>query len=265
MMQLLTDQKMIIAGPCALESKDQLQQSVRIIQQLGIRIMRASVWKPRTKPGWDGSGDETVPFLLEETLSRGIVPATEVLNRHHAQTIVSAMSSFGNDAKIVVWIGARNQNHLEQIAIAKTLLCSHEGILLMYKNQLWPDEGHWLGIHDHLVHAGFPRNRLLTCHRGFFCDQEAHPCGYRNKPDFPMAMSVKAKIGVPMLLDPSHIGGSADNVYAVCQSCIAYDFDGFMIEMHHEPMAAKIDAKQQLSPDQLFRVLEYLGAHVTKK
>ena len=93
-------------------------------------------------------------------------------------------------------------------------------------------------------------------YRGFSPGKVPNPKGYRNLPDYEMAMRVKEKTGLPMLLDPSHIGGSCDNVLEVCSAATAYDFDGYIIEVHCDPVNAKTDAKQQLNPHQFHELLK---------
>ncbi len=249
---------LIIAGPCALESRQQLRSCVQHLKEMGISLIRASLWKPRTQPGWEGLGWMSLPLLLEETLSHGLIPATEILSAEHAQMVVTALEQYGSSAKMLVWIGSRNQNHIEQQKIASILARGHTGIWLMCKNQMWECEKHWIGISEHILSAGFPRERLLLCHRGFSPGKWPNPQGYRNLPDFEMAMRVKAKTGLKMLIDPSHIGGSPDNVVEICRQAVGYDVDGYIVEMHAAPEKAKTDAKQQLSPDQMQQLLEMI-------
>lgn len=250
--------KLIIAGPCALESREQLGESVQSLKMMGISTIRASLWKPRTQPGWEGLGWMSLPLLLEETLPLDMIPATEILCAEHASMVVEALAHYGKNGRIIVWLGSRNQNHIEQQKIARILAGGPEGIHFMFKNQMWEDEKHWLGIYEHLLAGGFPRERLLTCHRGFSPGKSPNPDCYRNLPDFEMAMRVKEKMGIPMLLDPSHIGGSRENVMKICAMAAPYSFDGYMIEVHKSPEQAKTDAKQQLSVQEMQSVLGIL-------
>lgn len=245
----------LIAGPCALESRAQLKQSVSSLKRLGISAIRASLWKPRTQPGWEGLGWMYLPTLMEETLSHGLMPATEIITSEHAQMVVDAMKNVDENSRMLVWLGARNQNHIEQTKIAKILAEGPKGLFLMFKNQMWDDERHWMGIYEHIVSAGFPKERLLMCHRGFCPGKSPNPRGYRNLPDYEMAMRMKLAAGLPMVLDPSHIGGTAANVFEVIRQAKAYDFDGFIVEVHHDPTKAKTDIKQQLSVEQFQELL----------
>lgn len=250
--------KIIIAGPCALESKAQLKHTVKHLKGMGVKIIRACLWKPRTRPGWEGVGMWGLYYLLEETLPLGLVPATEVLNAEHAKMILEALKSFDEDAKIIVWIGARNQNHFEQRAIAHILADGPPNILLMFKNQMWEDAKHWLGIYEHIVQAGFPKNRLIGCHRGFAPGRDPNVDDLRNLPNFEMAMMVKETLNIPMLLDPSHIAGISTKVFDIVKLSQSYAFNGFMVEVHPDNKNAKTDANQQLSLDEFFVFLSFI-------
>ncbi|MGA8164330.1 MAG: hypothetical protein WB791_04805 [Waddliaceae bacterium] len=252
--------QLIIAGPCALESREQLKVCVRELNSLGIKHIRASLWKPRTHPGWEGMGILSLLTLLEETLPYGIVPATEVLTPEQASLIVEGLRSYDHRAPMLVWIGARNQNHITQRCIAEILASGGEGIHLMFKNQMWEDERHWLGIFAHLIEAGFPSERLLVCHRGFSPGRLPNPYGYRNLPNFEMAKRVKEKTGLSMLIDPSHIGGTQANVFRILEEAKTYPFDGYLIEVHLDPENAKTDGKQQLTFVQLKQVIQMRAA-----
>jgi chorismate mutase len=250
--------KWLIAGPCALESRTQLQKAVQVLKKMGIAMVRACLCKPRTQPGWEGIGFGSLQLLLEETIPHGVVPATELMTAEHAMMVVNSLEDFGEDAKIIVWLGSRNQNHVEQKNIAKILATGPEGITLMFKNQMWEDERHWFGIYEHLLSGGFPKERMLSCHRGFSPGKLDNPNQYRNVPDFEMAMRMKERMGIPMLIDPSHMGGSSANVLKICQFASTYAFDGYMIEVHADPEHAKTDAGQQLSYSNFAELLKII-------
>jgi len=254
----INNKRPIIAGPCALESRQQLKASVKLLKKYDIPVFRACLWKPRTKPGWDGIGYLGVGMLLEETLSAGMIPATEVVTARHAECLAESIKAFDPQAKMLLWIGARNQNHFEVSEIARILSRGPEGIYLMFKNQMWEDEAHWLGIAEHLLEHGFPRERLLTCHRGFAPGKTPNPHNLRNIPEFEMSMRVKSKLSIPTIFDPSHIGGSPENIHSMMKQALTYNYDGFIIEVHPHPVIAKTDSKQQLAPHQFEELLHLI-------
>jgi|EndMetStandDraft_5_1072996.scaffolds.fasta_scaffold57031_3 chorismate mutase len=256
-----TFKKITIAGPCALESRAQIIQCVEELKKLGVEVVRACLWKPRTVPGWEGLGFLGLPMLLEETLSRDVTPASEIMTPIHAQMCVDALKHFGDKGRMIVWIGARNQNHFEIHRMAHILAEGPPSLLLMFKNQVWLDKKHWYGIYQHIIHAGFPQERLLSCHRGFHPHRSENPLQLRNLPEYEMAMELKESMGIPMLLDPSHIAGARDKVFQVVEESFHYDFDGYMIEVHHDIDQAKTDVNQQLTFDQLGKLLEMIKAN----
>ncbi|MFT4552219.1 MAG: 3-deoxy-D-arabino-heptulosonate 7-phosphate (DAHP) synthase [Chlamydiales bacterium] len=245
-----------IAGPCALESREQLKECATVLRQVGVKVIRASLWKPRTQPGWEGLGDEGAKILMEETVPLGLIPATEIITAEHAELLDREIQNYGKDARLLVWLGARNQNHFEQKKIAKVLAEGSGQTYLMIKNQPWDNEKHWLGILEHIINEGLPRNRLLMCHRGFSPGRQENPRSYRNLPDLDMAMRVRLKTGVPMILDPSHIGGTRERVLEILRLAKKYSFDGNIIEVHNDPENARTDKEQQLSLDLFRKTLE---------
>ena len=148
---------------------------------------------------------------------------------------------------------------MEQKKMAKILATGPDGITLMFKNQMWEDEKHWLGILEHILSEGFPKELILMCHRGFAPGRAENPRGLRNLPDFEMAMRVKEKTALPMLLDPSHIAGQSALTLDICREAHHYAFDGYLVEMHSHPESAKTDAKQQLSPNQFQDFLQIIA------
>jgi len=252
------NQQIIIAGPCAAESRSQVMGCARELKEMQIDGIRTSLWKPRTSPGFEGVGVVGIPWLVE-VMEMGLIAATEVLLPKHVTAIVEIVNKTNVEAQLLLWLGSRNQNHFIQRQIAKRLL--HEGpnnALLMIKNQPWEEEKHWLGILDHVLQTGFPEKRILLCHRGFAPGDKNNPHNLRNLPNFDMAMKVREKTQRPMILDPSHIGGSVENVLQVIQDSLAFSFDGLMIEVHPDPTMAATDAKQQLNVNQLKEVLKLI-------
>ena len=127
---------------------------------------------------------------------------------------------------------------------------------LLVKNQPWADEKHWLGIVRHLESVGFPLERILLCHRGFHPDGMKNLQGLRNIPDWEMVRRVKEQTGLPMIIDPSHVGGTVDKVIKIATEASETGlFDGLLIEAHPTPTVARTDAKQQLTILQLEQLL----------
>lgn len=250
-----TKQKIIIAGPCAAESREQVISCARELKKRGIKIMRASLWKPRTKPGFEGVGEKGIDWFAQVT-KMGITVATEVLFPDQVSQVLKIINKKGNPNKILFWIGSRNQNHILQREIALRIKKeASKSVKLLIKNQPWREEKHWLGIIDHVLSIGLEKDRIILNHRGFSPKGE-NPFGLRNFPDFEMAMKIKNLTGLSMVLDPSHIGGTVENVLLIMKKATQYSFDGAMIEVHPKPVEAKSDAKQQLSFSELDKLLK---------
>lgn len=239
---------MIIAGPCGMESEELLDVSIaEVKKRKHITYMRLNLWKPRTKPGFEGLGKEGT-HLLKKAVAEGINPGIEVLTADQAAHVADTVFAQNPKAKLLIWIGARNQNHLVQRDIAKVAKDDNR-IKLMAKNQPWHNKKHWEGIVEHILHAGMPQDRFWICDRGFVphVPYTPNPHNYRNVPDHAMAMEVKETFSVPMIFDPSHTGGSVENVFTITDEAKKHQYDGYIIEVHPKPHTAKSDAKQQLT------------------
>lgn len=250
-----TKQKIIIAGPCAAESLEQVIMAAIQLKKRGIKVMRASLWKPRTKPGFEGVGEKGIDWFAAVT-KMGITIATEVLFPDQVSQVLEIIKKKGNPDKVLFWIGSRNQNHILQREISLRIKKeAPKSVKLLIKNQPWREERHWLGIIDHVLSSGLEKDRIILNHRGFSPKGE-NPFGLRNFPDFEMAMKIKSLTGLSMVLDPSHIGGTVENVFLIMEKAKQYDFDGAMIEVHPKPIEAKSDAKQQLTFSELDKLLK---------
>ncbi len=238
-------QAIIIAGPCAAESEEQILFCATEAKKRNIDFLRVSLWKPRTKPGFDGMGEKGIDLLVK-VAKMGINPSTEVIIPEHAEKVIRAVLGATPNGKVLIWIGARNQNHYIQQEIAR-VIAKEKRVMLMVKNQPWPNIDHWEGIIEHVLHGGINPKNLLICHRGFSPNGHPNPHGYRNVPDYEMTQKIKQKFGLPMLFDPSHTGGSVRNVFRIAKEAKKHSFDGMIIEVHPNPKKAKSDAKQQLT------------------
>lgn len=242
------EQLTVIPGPCAAESRDQVVQTASEALRRNLKTIRSSLWKPRTKPGFEGVGEEGIPWLVE-VAQMGIAPGTEVLLPEHAERVMNAMETVRGRKRLLLWIGSRNQNHMIQQEIGR-VVGGADWVTLGIKNQPWSDETHWDGIIDHVLKGGAREDQLIIVHRGFAPSSN----GFRNPADLPMAMKIKEGRGnrIPMLIDISHIGGFVESVLNVAKEAMSFrkenkKFDGLMVEVHPDPIHALTDAKQQLT------------------
>lgn len=233
----------IIAGPCSAETEEQVMCTARQLADKGCHIFRAGVWKPRTKPGgFEGNGEEALPWLKRVKAETGMLVATEVATPEHVEMVLK----YGID---VLWIGARTSaNPFAMQAIADSL--KGADIPVLVKNPVNPDLELWIGAIERLNQAGI--KRLAAIHRGFSSYDKKI---YRNLPMWQIPIELRRRIPeLPIFCDPSHIGGRRELVAPLCQQAMDLGFNGLIVESHCDPDKAWSDAKQQVTPD----VLDYI-------
>jgi len=259
----MVQRPIIIAGPCSAETDEQMDIAFREAGSRGVDFVRVNLWKPRDIPAFDGLKEKGL-YLLTRAAQAGVNPGLEVMFPDHVSMAMDAvLPHLKPEGKLLVWIGARNQNHFLQREIAR-VASQDPRVMLMVKNQPWPNDKHWEGIISHVLDVGFPKERLLNCYRGIAPSPSDHnPEEFRNIVDFESAMSMKQKTGVPMIFDPSHTGGSVPNVFRMGEMSAEYDFDGIIIEIHHDPEHALTDSKQQLTWQQFDELMEKM--HIAPK
>ena len=245
---LPTVKPIIISGPCSAESPEQLMSTAQELAKTGkINILRAGVWKPRTRPNaFEGIGEEALQWLADAGKETHLPTSTEVATTGHVESALKA----GID---ILWIGARTTtNPFSVQAIADAL--KGIDIPVMVKNPINPDLALWLGGIERLQKAGL--TKLAAIHRGFSFAGEKF---YRNRPQWQYAIDFKqAMPDIPMINDPSHICGRRDILGKVSQKAMDLNFDGLMIESHITPDEAWSDAKQQITPEVLDEMISHL-------
>lgn len=237
----------IIAGPCSAESREQVLNTAQSLASKGIRIFRAGIWKPRTKPGgFEGVGAVGLPWLKEVKEKTGMLTSTEVATPYHVFEAIKA----GID---ILWIGARtvaNPFAMQELADA----LKGTDIPILVKNPVNPDLELWIGAIERIYGAGI-RN-IGVIHRGFSSYEKKL---YRNLPLWHIPIELKRRYPeLSMFCDPSHIGGKRELVAPIAQQALDLNFDGLIIESHCDPDHALSDAAQQLTPDVLDYTLSML-------
>lgn len=237
----------VIAGPCSAETEEQVMTTARQLANLGCHMFRAGVWKPRTKPGgFEGNGEKALPWMQEVKKETGMLTATEVATPEHVELALK----YGID---VLWIGARTSaNPFAMQALADSL--KGVDVPVLVKNPVNPDLELWIGALQRINQAGV--KRLGAIHRGFSSyDQKM----YRNTPFWQLPIELRRRIPeLPIICDPSHIGGRRELVAPLCQQAMDMGFDGLIVESHCTPDSAWSDAKQQVTPDVLDYILSLL-------
>jgi len=236
---------LIISGPCSAETEEQVLQTAQRLAATGkVDMLRAGIWKPRTKPGmFEGIGVKGLPWLLQAKKLTGMPTMVEAATGKQVQDALT----FEVD---VLWIGARttvNPFSVQEVADALRGV----DVPVLIKNPINPDLELWMGAVERVARAGIKQIGLI--HRGFSSYGNTE---FRNAPMWHLAIEMKRRNpGLLLINDPSHICGRRDILMDVAQKAIDLDFDGLMIESHIDPDNAWSDSKQQVTPERLAEMI----------
>src|SRR5512134_2748409 len=237
---------LIISGPCSAETETQVLETARRLAATGkVDMLRAGIWKPRTKPGmFEGVGAKGLPWMQQAKKLTGLPTTVEVATGKQVQDALT----FDVD---VLWIGARttvNPFSVQEVADALRGV----DVPVLIKNPINPDLELWIGAVERVAKAGIKQIGLI--HRGFSSYGNTE---YRNAPMWHLAIEMKRRNPDQIIInDPSHICGRRDILQETAQKAIDLDFDGLMIESHIDPDNAWSDAKQQVTPEKLAEMLD---------
>lgn len=241
------DKPVIIAGPCSAETQAQVMATARQLAADGIKIFRAGIWKPRTRPGnFEGVGSVGLEWLKQVKQETGMLVSTEVANVKHVYECLRS----GVD---ILWIGARTSaNPFAMQELADSL--KGVDIPVFVKNPINPDLELWLGAIERLEKAGIKHIGII--HRGF---SNYEKILYRNAPLWHLPVEFKRRRpDLPLIVDPSHISGKRDYLFEISQKALDLNCNGLMIETHVNPAEAWSDAAQQLTPAGLKELISKL-------
>ena len=234
---------LVIAGPCSAETEAQVLRIAHELKNTDATVFRAGIWKPRTRPGnFEGVGALGLKWLQKAKEETGLLTTTEVANANHVDLALK------HDIDIL-WVGARSTVSpfiVQEIADA---LEGTEKIVLI-KNPVNPDLSLWLGAVERFHKADVAN--LGVIHRGFSTYEKTR---YRNNPEWQIPIDLQARFpDLPLILDPSHIAGRRDIIFDLCQTALDLNYDGLMVETHHDPDNAWSDAMQQITPETLHQM-----------
>ncbi|MDY9917724.1 3-deoxy-D-arabinoheptulosonate-7-phosphate synthase [Porphyromonadaceae bacterium KH3R12] len=238
---------LVIAGPCSAETEEQVMATARQLADNGVKIYRAGVWKPRTKPGgFEGIGSPALGWMMQAKKETGMYMSTEVATEKH----VYESLKYGID---MLWIGARTAaNPFAVQEIADTL--KGVDIPILIKNPVNPDLELWIGALERLYNAGI--KKLGVIHRGFSTPDKTI---YRNLPQWHIPIELKRRFPtLPIICDPSHIGGARNLISKLSQQAMDLNYSGLIIESHCSPDEAWSDKAQQVTPATLKEILDNL-------
>jgi chorismate mutase len=246
--QVWNKRPLIISGPCSAETEEQLMSTAERLAKTGkVDVLRAGIWKPRTKPGlFEGVGTKGLPWLQNAKKATGLLTTVEVATAKHVEDALQ----FEVD---ILWIGARttvNPFSVQEVADA----LKGVDIPVLIKNPINPDLELWSGAIERIQKVGVKNIGMI--HRGF---SNYGNTEYRNAPMWHLPIEMKRRFPEMMLIcDPSHICGNRTLLQSVAQKSIDLDFDGLIVESHIDPDNAWSDAKQQITPEVFGKMLEDL-------
>lgn len=241
------DHPLVIAGPCSAETEDQVVKIAKQLKDSDVSVLRAGIWKPRTRPGnFEGVGALGLKWMQTAKAETGLLTTTEVANPVHVELALE------HDVDIL-WIGARTTvSPFIVQEIADALKGTDKTVLV--KNPVNPDLSLWLGAIERLYTADI--KNLGVIHRGFSAYEKTK---YRNNPEWQIAIDLQHRFpDLPLILDPSHIAGRRDLIFDLCQTALDLNYDGLMVETHHDPDQAWSDASQQITPETLIQIMKDL-------
>ncbi|TXG38555.1 bifunctional 3-deoxy-7-phosphoheptulonate synthase/chorismate mutase type II [Seonamhaeicola maritimus] len=244
---LQLDHPLVIAGPCSAETEEQVLKIAHELKDTDVTYFRAGIWKPRTRPGmFEGVGALGLKWLQKVKEETGMKICTEVANAAHVKLALE------HDVDLL-WIGARSTvSPFIMQEIADALNGTDKPVLI--KNPVNPDLALWLGGIERIYSSGV--KNIGAIHRGFSTYEKTK---FRNNPNWQMAIEFQNKFpDIPLINDPSHITGKRDMVFDVSQIALDLNFDGLMIETHHDPENAWSDAAQQVTPNSLVQIMRDL-------
>jgi chorismate mutase len=239
---------LVIAGPCSAESEEQVLSTARELAKIPqVRVFRAGLWKPRTRPsGFEGVGSTGLKWIKKVKAETGLLTTVEVANPHHVREALK----HGVD---ILWIGARTVVNPFSVQEISEVLRGVD-IPVMVKNPLNPDIKIWIGALERLCQVGI--RKLVAIHRGFSLFTHSP---YRNSPMWEIPIELKRLYPeLPILVDPSHICGTTTLLQPVAQKALDLEMDGLMIEVHIRPQEALTDKDQQITPAQLEKLISNL-------
>ena len=238
----------VIAGPCSAESSTQVLATAKGLAKCPfVKVFRAGIWKPRTRPNtFEGIGEAGLEWLKQVKAETGLPTATEVANTEHVEMCLK----HGVD---ILWVGARTTVSpfaVQEIADA----LKGVDIPVLVKNPINTDLGLWLGAIERLYNAGL--HKLAAIHRGFSSYVKME---FRNDPKWQIPIELKRLVpNLPLICDPSHIAGKRQFIEPLSQMALDLGIQGLMIESHINPAEALSDAEQQVTPSELGRLLARL-------
>ena len=230
----------VMAGPCAIESRDQLMETAAAVKQAGATFLRGGAYKPRTSPySFQGLEEEGLKYMKEAREATGLNVICEVTSAHAIEAAVKYVD--------MLQIGARNMQNFELLKEA-----GKSGVPVLLKRGLSATIDEWLNAAEYIISEGNPN--IVLCERGI----RTYETSTRNTLDISAVPVIRAKSHLPVIVDPSHATGVRAYVEPLAKAAVAVGADGLMIEVHPCPSCALSDGPQSLTFDQFGTLMEDL-------
>ncbi len=230
----------VMAGPCAIESKEQLLQTAEAVKKAGATFLRGGAYKPRTSPySFQGLEEEGLKYMKEAREATGLNVICEVTSAHAIEAAVKYVD--------MLQIGARNMQNFELLKEA-----GKSGVPVLLKRGLSATIDEWLNAAEYIISEGNPN--IVLCERGI----RTYETSTRNTLDISAVPVIRAKSHLPVIVDPSHATGVRAYVEPLAKAAVAVGADGFMIEVHPCPSCALSDGPQSLTFEQFHTLMEDL-------
>jgi 3-deoxy-7-phosphoheptulonate synthase len=218
----------MMAGPCSVESEEQLISTARAVKAAGAKILRGGAFKPRTSPyEFQGLGKEGLRLLSLAKRETGLKIITEVLSERHVEEVATHAD--------ILQIGARNAQNFQLL-----IECARTRKPILLKRGLSERIDEWLMAAEYILSEGNPN--VIFCERGI----RTFETYTRNTLDLSAVAIVKKESHLPVIIDPSQGSGRADLVRALCRGAVALGADGLLVEVHPHPAEALSDGQQQI-------------------
>ncbi len=231
----------LMAGPCSVESEEQLMSTAHAVKAGGATILRGGAYKPRTSPyEFQGLGKEGLRLLAKAKAETGLKIITEILSENHVQHVAEVAD--------ILQVGARNAQNFQLL-----IECAKSGKPVLLKRGLSERIDEWLCAAEYLLAHG--NGNVLFCERGI----RTFETYTRNTLDLAAVAIVKKESHLPVIIDPSQGCGRADLVHALCKGSVAMGADGLLIEVHPNPAEALSDGQQQVDFKAFAALVKDLG------
>ncbi len=236
------DDIIVIAGPCAVESRTQILETAQAVREAGANALRGGVFKPRTSPyAFQGLGEEGLGYLVEARELTGMPIVVEIMSQTQLDMMIKYVDVFQ--------IGARN---MQNFNLLRMLGETRKSILL--KRGLSATIEELLMSAEYILAGG--NQQVMLCERGI----RTFETSTRNTTDINAIPVLKNLTHLPVILDPSHATGHADYVAAIARAAIAAGADGLIVEVHPDPAHAVSDGKQSLKPEKFAEMVKQVKA-----